>query len=154
MGNLLKRSIWFGRFVLGVGVLLFIQLGLDDIVGPVAVAARTQTALGSADAITVVRVQGGVFVAIAMILAYCLASEQRLLSGLGLLATIITAVAILRLVGLRLDGPGHFTVMTVKAEAALAVLSAAALLFERRRSKSLASTNGRRIPSSPGPLRA
>jgi hypothetical protein len=154
MGNVLKRSIWFGRLVLGIGVVLFIQLGLDGIVGPVAAAARTQTTLGSPDAITVVRVQGGVFIAIAMILAYCLASEERLLPGLALLATISTAVAIVRLVGLWLDGPGRFTVMTVKAEVALAVLSAAALLLERQRCKSLASTNGRRIPSSPGPPRA
>jgi hypothetical protein len=153
MANMLKRSIWFGRLVLGIGVVLFIRLGLDGIVGPVAVAVRTQPTFGSPDAITAVRVQGGVFISIAMILAYCLASEQRLLSGLGLLATIITAVAIVRLVGLWLDGPGRFTVMTVKAEVALAVLSAAALLLERQRRKSPASTNSRRIPSSPGPPR-
>ena len=58
MSDLLKRSNWFGRLVLGAGALLFTQLGLGNIVGPVAVAGRTHTMLGSPDAITVVRVQG------------------------------------------------------------------------------------------------
>ena len=148
---LLKRSIWFGRVVLGAGVLLFTQLGLKDIVSPVAVAARTHTTLGSPDAITVVRVQGGVFISIAVVLAYCLASKRRLLAGLSVLATIITGVAGLRLIGLIVDGPGSFTVMTLKAEVALAVLSACAALLDRRRSQSLVS-DGQPENPSPAPL--
>ncbi len=58
MSNLLKRSIWFNRLVLGIGVLQFTQLALGAILGPLAVANRTHTTLGSPDAITVVRVQG------------------------------------------------------------------------------------------------
>ena len=139
MSDLLSRSIWFGRLVLGAGALLFTQLGLGDIFGPVAVAGRTHTTLGSSDAITVVRVQGGVFMGIAVVLAYCLASERRLLAGLGFLATIITAVAVLRLIGLMLDGPGPFTLMTLKPEVALSLLSACAVFLERRRSRGLAS---------------
>ena len=140
MSDLLKRSIWFSRLVLGAGVLLFTQLGLGDVVGPVSVASRTHTTLGSPDAITAVRVQGGVFIGIAVILAYCLTSERRLLAGLGFFATIITGVAGVRLLGLMLDGPGTFTLMVLKAEAAMAVLSACAVVLERRRSQSLASS--------------
>ena len=136
---LLKRSIWFSRLVLGAGALLFTQLGLGNIVGPVAVASRTHTTLGSPDAITVVRVQGGVFIGIAVLLAYCLASERRLLPGLGFFATIITGVAGVRLMGLMLDGSGPFTLMVLKPEVGLLVLSALAVLLERRRSRSLAS---------------
>ena len=139
MSQLLKRSIWFGRLVLGVGVLLLTRLGLDNIVNPVAVAGRTHTTLGSPDAITVLRVQGGVLIGIAVIMAYCLASERRLLAGLGFFTTIITSVAGLRLIGLVLDGPGSFTLMTSKAEVAMAVVAACAALVERRRSQSPAS---------------
>lgn len=153
MSNLLKRSIWFGRLVLGAGVLLFTQLGLGNIVGPVEVAGRTHTTLGSPDAITVVRVQGGVFIGIAVILAYCLASERRLLAGLGFFATIITGVAGVRFIGLVLDGPGPFTLMVLKAEVVLLVLSACAVLLERRRSQSLASNRQPEIPSPPRPPR-
>src|SRR2546427_1641233 len=115
MSDLLKQSIWFGRLVLGAGALLFTQLGLGNIVGPVAVAGRTHT-LGSPDAITTVRVQGGVFIGIAVVLAYCLASERRLLAGLGFLATIITGVAGVRLIGLVLDGAGPFTLLVLKPD--------------------------------------
>jgi Domain of unknown function (DUF4345) len=139
MSELLRRSIWFGRPVLGVGALLFTQLALGDVLGPVAVAAKTHTTLGSPDAITVVRVQGGVFGGIAVVLVYCLVSQRRLLAGLGFLATIITSVAALRLIGLMLDGPGPFTLMVLKPEVALSVLSACAVLLERRRSRGLAS---------------
>jgi Domain of unknown function (DUF4345) len=139
MSQLLKRSIWFGRLVLGIGILLLTRLGLDNIVHPVAVAATTHTTLGSPDAITVIRVQGGVLIGIVVILAYCLASEQRLLAGLGFFTTIITAVAVLRVIGLVLDGPGHFTLMTSKAEVAMAVGAAGAALLECRRSQSLVS---------------
>jgi hypothetical protein len=38
MSDLLKQSIWFGRLVLGAGALLFTQLGLGNIVGPVGVS--------------------------------------------------------------------------------------------------------------------
>jgi len=153
MSNLLKRSIWFGRLVLGAGVLLFTQLGLGNIVGPVEVAGRTHTTLGSPDAITVVRVHGGVFIGIAVILAYCLASERRLLAGLGFFATIITGIAGVRFIGLVLDGPGPFTLMVLKAEVVLLVLSACAVLLERRRSQSLASNRQPEIPSPPRPPR-
>ena len=153
MSNLLKLSIWFGRLVLGAGALLFTQLGLGDIVGPVAVAGRTHTTLGSPDAITVVRVQGSVFLANAVILAYCLASERRLLAGLGFFATIITWVAGVRFIGLVLDGPGSFMLMVLKAEVAMVVLTACAVLFERRRSQSLASNRQLEIPSPPRPPR-
>ena len=133
MSDLLKRSIWFGRLVLGASVLLFTRIGLGTIAGPVAEAGRTHTTLGSPDAITVVRVEGGIFVGIAMVLAYCLVSERRLLAGLGFLATLAAAVTGARFIGLALDGPGPFTLMVLKPEVALVVLSACAVLLERRR---------------------
>jgi hypothetical protein len=140
MSGLLKRSIWFNRLVLGAGALLLIQLGLRNLVGPVSAASRTHTTLGSPDAITAVRVQGSVFMGIAIILVYCLTSERRLLAGLAFFATIIAGVAGVRLMGLVLDGAGSFTIMTLKAEVAMAVVSACAVLLERRRSRGLASS--------------
>ena len=140
MSQLLKRSIRFGRLVLGVEILLLTRLGLDNIVHPVAVAATTHTTLGSPDAITVIRVQGGVLVGVVVILTYCLFSERRLLAGLGFFTTIILSVAGLRLIGLVLDGPGSFTLMTSKAEVAMSVVAACATLVERRRSQEVAAT--------------
>jgi hypothetical protein len=133
MSALLNRSIWFGRLVLAGSALLFTRIGLGTVLGPVAEAGRTHTTLGSPDAITVVRVEGGIFVGIAVVLAYCLISERRLLAGLAFLATLAVAVMGARLIGLALDGPGPFTLMVLKPEVALVVLSGCAVLLERRR---------------------
>jgi hypothetical protein len=61
--------------------------------------------------------------------------------------TIITGVAGVRLIGLVLDGSGPSTLMVLKPEVALLVLSACALLLERRRSQTLASNRQPEIPS-------
>jgi hypothetical protein len=62
-------------------------------------------------------------------------------------------VAGVRFIGLVLDGPGSFTLMVLKAEVAMVVLTACAVLFERRRSQSLASNRQLEIPSPPRPPR-
>jgi uncharacterized membrane protein YdcZ (DUF606 family) len=91
--------------------------------------------LSSPDAITVMRVQGGLIVGCAAILAFCVVSERRLLPGLGILATISAAIAGTRVLGLTLDGSGPFTLMVVKPEVLLVVLSTLAFFFEWRRSR-------------------
>jgi hypothetical protein len=86
-------------------------------------------------------------------LAYCLPAERRLLAGLGFFAAIITWVAGVLFIGLVLDGPGSFTLMVLKAVVAMVVLTACAVLFERRRSQSLASNRQLEIPSPHRPPR-
>jgi hypothetical protein len=58
-------------------------------------------------------------------------------------------VAGIRFIGLMVDGPGTFTSMTLKAEVAMAALSACAAFLERWRSRGWRRTNGRRALSSP-----
>jgi hypothetical protein len=99
-------------------------------------------ALASPDAITVMRVEGGMFVAIATVLAYCIASDRRVLAGLGLLTTLITAITATRLLGLALDGPGPFTLMVLKPEVVLVVLSAVGFFLEWQRSQRLGAVTG------------
>jgi hypothetical protein len=131
-----RRSIWFSRFVLGGAALLMARVGISNMLDPVADASRRSITVSSPDAITFMRVQGGLILGFAAILAYCALAERRLLAGLGVLATISSAIAGTRLLGLALDGPGPFTLMVVKPEVFLVVLSALALFFEWRRSRS------------------
>jgi hypothetical protein len=135
MGEWERRSLWFSRLVLGGAALLMTRVGIANIADPVETAARTSMTLGSPDAITVMRVEGGIFVGMAAVLAFCLTSERRVLAGLGFFATIIIAITAVRLLGLVLDGPGPFTLMVLKPEVVLVLLSLVGVALERRRAR-------------------
>ena len=136
MSAWLRRSIWFNRLVLAGAALLMARLGVGNILDPLGDASRRGMILSSPDAITVMRVQGGLIVGFSAILAFCAFPQRRLLAGLEVLATISAAIAGTRLLGLILDGPGQFTLLVVKPEVLLVVLSTLALFFEWRRSRS------------------
>jgi hypothetical protein len=129
----LRHSVWFSRLVLAGAALLMTRVGLGTVLDPVATASRYQMTLGSPDAITVMRVEGGVFVGIAAALVFCIVSVRRLLAGLGLLVTILTAITAVRLLGLAIDGAGPFTLRVLKPEVVLVVFSTIAAFVERRR---------------------
>ena len=140
----LRHSFWFGRIVLAAATVLFSLVALRQIADPIGASAPHQISLGSSDAITITRVTGATFLGVALVLAACLASERRLLTGLGVLATIITAVTAVRILGLVLDGPAPFTLQVLKPEVALVLLSSTAFLVERRRRLRAAD-----VPASP-----
>lgn len=128
-----RPSVWFGRFVLGGAALLLTRISFGYIADPIGTVAPHEITLGSAEAVTIMRVSGGVFLGFAMVLVGCLWSERRLLVGLGCLTTIAGAILTMRLLGLAVDGPAPFTLRVLKPEVALVLLSAAALFVERRR---------------------
>jgi hypothetical protein len=143
----LRGSVWFGRFVLGVATLLMIRIGVEYLADPVGAVAPRGITLGSAEAITMMRVSGGVFLAMAIAFVVCLLSEGRLLSGLGLLAIFSWTLTAVRLVGLALDGPAPFTLKVLKPEVALVVLSTTAFLIQRRRLQWGSTAVGEHLPS-------
>jgi len=133
MSIVMRRSIWFSRFVLGAATLLLTGISIKYMTDPVGAVAPQGIVLNTPEAVTIIRVSGGVFLGIALTLAGCLISEARLLAGLVVLATIATAILTLRLVGLVVDGPGPFTLFVLKPEVALETLALLAFLVERRR---------------------
>jgi uncharacterized protein DUF4345 len=128
-----RRSIWFGRFVLAAATLLMIRIGVEYLTDPVGAVAPRGITLASAEAVTMMRVSGGVFLAMAIAFAVSLASARRLLAGLGLLAIFAWTLTVVRLIGLAVDGPAPFTLKVLKPEVALVVLSSAAFVLLRRR---------------------
>lgn len=134
----LRHSVWLGRLVLAAATILFSLIALRQIADPIGASTAHQIALGSSDAITIMRVTGGLFLGVALVLAACVVSDRRLLAGLGVLFTVSAAVAAVRVIGLVLDGPGPFTLQVLKPEGALVALSAIAFLVERRRRQRLA----------------
>jgi len=127
------RSIVFARVVLVAATLLLTRIAFEYITNPVGAVAPRGIALGSAEAVTVMRVSGSVFLGIALVLAFCVASTRRLLAGLGFLTTIATTILAARLLGLAIDGPAPFTLKVLKPEVVLVLLSTLALVTERRR---------------------
>ena len=128
-----RRSIWFGRFVLGAATVLLVRIALAYVLDPVGSVAPHHIDLGSAEAVTIMRAMGGVFLGIALVLASCVVSDRRLLPGLGFLAVVATSITVVRLAGLVVDGPAPFTLMVLRPEIALVVLSTAAFFVERHR---------------------
>jgi len=128
-----RRSIWFARGVLGAATLLMIRIGVEYLTDPVGAVAPRGITLGSAEAITMMRVSGGVFLAMAIAFGISLVSDRRLLSGVGLLAILAWTLTAVRLAGLAIDGAAPFTLKVLKPEVALVVLSTAAFVFLRRR---------------------
>src|SRR5690242_6263706 len=124
-----RSSIWFSRVVLGLATLLFIRIGVCHMLDPAGSVASQQITLGSPAAMTVMRVSGGVFIGIALVLGACIVSEKRLLFGVGALLTIATTVTAIRLLGLALDGPAPFTLKVLKPELALVLFSAIAFFW-------------------------
>ncbi len=128
-----RRIIWFGRAVLAGATMLMARIAIAYIYDPVSAVAPHGILLGSAEAITIMRVSGGVFLGIALALVACLVSEERLLTGLGTLAIIATTITAVRLVGAVIDGPAPFTLMVLKPEIGLVVASSMAFWLEYRR---------------------
>jgi uncharacterized protein DUF4345 len=128
-----RRSVWFARAVLTAATLLLTRISAEYIINPVAAVAPHQITLGSPEAITMMRVSGGMFLGIAITLLVCLTSSRRLLAGLGFLAVVATVILATRLVGLAVDGSAPFTLEVLKPEVVLVVLSSLAFFLERRR---------------------
>ncbi len=131
--NSWQGSVWFSRAVLVLAAALLTRISFGIVSDPVATLGPRGFSFSSPDAVTAMRVSGGIVFAIVATLLYCLFSDRRLLAGLGLLVAVAMTVLVVRLLGLALDGPGPFTLRVLKPEIALLAVSSAAMLLERRR---------------------
>lgn len=134
MGSALHRhSVWLNRLVMGFAGFVFTMIAVRNIGSPVTAEAAHKIVLGSPEAITNTRVAGGVFLAMALVLAGSVISRPRHRAALLLLAIFSAVLTAVRLFGLVVDGPAPFTLRVLKPEIAVTVLAAVAYLLERRR---------------------
>ena len=118
----------FGRVVLWFSVVAFGLTGLVYVVSPTAlldVAGITGTASGLTD---VRAIYGGFQLGLAAFLAWCVASDERVVSGLVVLGLMLAFIGASRLVGLTLDqAPNTFHLSNLAFEipgAAIAFIAA------------------------------
>lgn len=133
MSALVQRSVLFNRIVLTLAAALFAMIGVRNIANPQGEAAPHQIVLASAEAVTIMRITGATFLALAIVLVASMLSRQRLLFGAGLLATVAAVLTIVRILGFFLDGPAPFTVRVLKPEIVITALSSLAFYLEWRR---------------------
>jgi len=132
--RLCRFTPWLIRLILGAATLIFTLIGVKYITDPVRAAASFNISLGSAPAITSMRVGFGAFpVGFAIIVASCLVSTSRLLLGLYFVATIIGVATAARVLGIVVDGAAPESVVLLRPEVALLALSVVGVLLESGR---------------------
>jgi hypothetical protein len=92
-----------------------------------------EIALESPAAITVARVGfGGFPLGFGLVLLGCAVSPKHLPTGLALLLTVVSAVTLVRIQGLVIDGPTTHNLRLLRPEFAMIVLSAVGIVLQRR----------------------
>jgi hypothetical protein len=150
-----RGVIWFNRLLLLAATFIMGMISLRTLRDPVASTQPMGIVVTSATAATVVRVGfGGFPLGFAIALFGCLLSTRRLLGGLYLLASIAGAATLTRLQGILLDAATPYNLLLLRPEIALCVLSAVAIVLERRRRRAefhAPSTESRGAPGN-GPM--
>lgn len=120
---------------------IFTLIGFNFLTNPVGATAPFKIYLGSAAAVTNMRVGFGAFpIAFALIALVCLVSEGRLLVGLYFVVAIVGIVTAVRIVGLQIDGAAAETLKVLRPELVLLTLSTISLFLEKGRRRALRET--------------
>ncbi len=134
MYRLWRFTPWLNRLILSAATLIFTLIGVKYITDPVRAAASFKISLGSAAAITSMRVGFGAFpLGFAIIVASCLVSTSRQLRGLYFVATIIGVATAARVLGIMVDGAAPESVLLLRPEVALLALSVIGVVLESTR---------------------
>src|SRR5258708_30104766 len=142
MDELIRFAPWISSIVLFGATLIFSMIGLRYITDPIHASAAIGINLGSALAATTTRVGSGAFpLGFAIFTFACLISKQRFLTGVSLVATVITTAIVVRIFGMVADGPAPESTKLFIPEAVMLTLSVVGIVLElirRRRQIDLA----------------
>jgi hypothetical protein len=134
MDNKWRVVPWLSRFVLFAATVIFSLIAVKYLADPVGTAAAFKISLGSAAAVTNMRVGFGAFpLGFALITLGCLVSARRHLTGLWFVMTIVGTVTAGRILGIAVDGPAHESLRVLRPEVVLLTLSCVGLVLEVRR---------------------
>jgi len=145
---------WLSRFVLLGATVIFSLIAEKYLADPVATAATFKISLGSAAAVTNMRVGFGAFpLGFALVTLGCLVSGRRHLMGLWFVMTVIGAATAARLLGLVVDGPAQESLKVLRPELLLLTLSSVGLVLEsyRRRQPPVLTSQTQATGGQPGP---
>jgi len=134
MRSLQRFAPWINRLVLASATLIFTMIGLRYISDPVRAAAATGATLNSALATTTARIGFGAFpLGVAIFSFTCLISARQLVTGVSLVATIVSTTIFVRLFSIRVDGLVAESSVLFVPETVLLLLSLSGLSLEAAR---------------------
>jgi len=138
MDTISRIGLWQGRIVLTAATVIFTLISLRYLIDPVGVANEFKISLGTATAITNLRVAFGAFpLGFAIIVFSCVISTKRLLRGLFFFGTIIGVVTAVRIYGVLTDGATPESLKVLRPEIVMLMLSIVGILLEMRRRRLL-----------------
>src|SRR2546427_5358176 len=125
---------WLSRFVLFAATVIFSLIAVKYLADPVGTAAAFKISLGSAAAVTNMRVGFGAFpLGFAFITLGCLVSARRHLTGLWFVMTVISTATAARVLGILVDGPAHESLRVLRPEVVPLTLSSVGFVLESLR---------------------
>lgn len=126
-----KYVPWITRLMLVPPVVIFAMVGLRHIVNPAESATLSGIAFSSPLGATITRVGlGGFPLACSLFILYCLASRQRVTTGLRFVVMLVSVVLVVRVFGMLADGTVHESMRLVRAEIVLLGLFVVGLFFD------------------------
>lgn len=149
-------SSWISRVLLLAPILLFLRIGLPNLIQPTAALGARGIAFQTGFGLTTARMGFGAFpLAFALFLAGCLFPARRMLTGFAFIALLDGVILTARTIAMFPDGSVRENMPLVIAEIVLMILAAAGIFLElRRRSIAAAaasSDNGRSVHSGGAP---
>jgi hypothetical protein len=108
---------WLSRLILLAVTLLFASLAWPALVDPVHEAAAHGVSLGSAEALSRVRIGFGAAPLVSAIIAFvCLISPRRVLTGLYFVLIWVGVITVVRVIGVAINGPNDFDLRVLRPE--------------------------------------
>jgi hypothetical protein len=122
------------RIVLAAATFVFGAIGMRYIADPVQAATATGATLNTAFAVTTTRVGFGAFpLGVAIFTVISLFSTRRLVPAVQLVATLVTSVIVVRVIGMIADGAALASSKLFIPEGVILLLSLAGLLLQPKR---------------------
>lgn len=129
-----KFSPWIVRLLLTPPVVIFALISARYLLNPIQSANAAGISFISPLGLTIARVGFGAFPLACSIFTFsCLLSSRRLLTGLGFVATVMSAALVVRVFGMLADGTTQQNMRLVIAETVFLALMLIGVLIERGR---------------------
>jgi hypothetical protein len=127
-----RFSPWLSRLILLAVTLLFTFLAWPFLADPVHTAATSGISLGSAEAVSRLRIGFGALpLSSAIITLVCLISPNRLLTGLYFVLIWVGVITAVRIVAIILGGANDFDLKVLRPEFVILALTIVSILIER-----------------------
>lgn len=135
---------WLGRLILLVVTVLFATLAWPALVDPVQAATAHGVSIGSAEALSRVRIGfGAIPLATAIIAFICLVWPRRILTGLYFVLIWVGVITIVRIIGVTVSGPNEFDLRVLRPEIVILALTIVSIFIEH--GKQRRDLNGSRV---------